>query len=250
MVSGKSDRMVPLLTDLVIRVFSVLTITLAIGNVITTTRFSWVCLVHYNALVLAFVLPLHFKVWQLWRRLLEWNVRPCYLRTTLLTLVRNILMTKRQVVIFSILEGRNKAVKKKIMVGVGALNVISGAILCVGVSYFASTVLQEYNGMNGLIMRGSGSMSSGSQRSATGERYVYGQCLFIGWGAMIIDIVGGAIILCGSCGSSHSVGTESFYGTQGRLMSNQYAPNVDNIVNKWKTNPQQKDGSVNGQQYI
>lgn len=147
-------------------------------------------------------------------------------------------------------EGRNKAVKKKIMVGVGALNVISGAILCVGVSYFASTVLQEYNGMNGLIMRGSGSMSSGSQRSATGERYVYGQCLFIGWGAMIIDIVGGAIILCGSCGSSHSVGTESFYGTQGRLMSNQYAPNVDNIVNKWKTNPQQKDGSVNGQQYI
>ena len=34
------------------------------------------------------------------------------------------------------------------MMAVGILNVISGVILCVGVSYYASTVLEEYHGLN------------------------------------------------------------------------------------------------------
>jgi len=147
------------------------------------------------------------------------------------------------------LDGVNRAVKKKIMIIVGALNIFSGVVLCVGVSFYASTVLEEYNGLNGLVNRGGMRGMSTSNRGATGERYVYGQCLFIGWGAMIIDIAAGAIMLCGSCGSSSSVGTESFMGTQGRLMSNQYpASNIENIVHNGFQ--QSKKSQFNDQEYL
>merc|ERR1712008_509129 len=93
--------------------------------------------------------------------------------------------------------------KKKLMLGVGIINIVCAVLLAVGVSYFAATVLEEYysyeqqseynRGNNG---RGS---SSGSQMSTNGH------------------------LLRGSCGNA-SVGTHSYYGgntMQNRLLSQQ-----------------------------
>ena len=38
----------------------------------------------------------------------------------------------------------NKNLKKKLMIGVGAINIICACLLAVGVSYFAATVLEEF----------------------------------------------------------------------------------------------------------
>ena len=40
----------------------------------------------------------------------------------------------------------------------------------------------------------------------------------------------GAIMICSACGKN-GVGTESMYGTAGRLMGNPYQPSLENIVN-------------------
>lgn len=63
---------------------------------------------------------------------------------------------------------------------------------------------------------GRGGTNVAGQMSTIG-RYIYGECLFIGWGAMVTHFVAGALMLCSSCGNS-SVGTTSYYG--GNTMQN------------------------------
>lgn len=46
---------------------------------------------------------------------------------------------------------------------------------------------------------GSNIGSSGIRSGYTGDRYIYGQCLFIGWATMIIDLAAGAVLFTGSC---------------------------------------------------
>lgn len=129
-------------------------------------------------------------------------------------------------------EGVRADIKRKMILAIGGINIFCGVVMCVGVSYYASTVLQEYNIGNGLVSPVRNGLSNGAMRggSATGERYIYGQCLFIGWVAMIIDLLAGAIMICSACGKN-GVGTESMYGTAGRLMGNPYQPSLENIVN-------------------
>lgn len=141
------------------------------------------------------------------------------------------------------MDNEPNPIKKKIMMVVGGFNIFAGVILCIGVSYYASHVLDEYNGMSGLAQMGGRGLAP--QRSSTGERYVYGQCLFIGWAAMLLDLAAGAIMICGSCGSA-TVGTESMYGT-GRLMSNQFQPSLENIV---QSGLPHKGYAAKDQQYI
>ena len=113
------------------------------------------------------------------------------------------------------------------MLGVGAINVFVGVLLAIGnglsrlhinlvyenhhhviypkdrlgiqrvklykgVSYFAATVLEEFNSYEVQQMAG-GSRGYGSVPSQTSTigRYIYGQCLFIGWAAMVVHILAG-----------------------------------------------------------
>lgn len=70
-----------------------------------------------------------------------------------------------------ILEGDNAAIKRKIMLGVGGSVVFAGISLCVGVSYYAATVLQEYNGTNMIRMSGmNGGMRGPNTQLQVGER--------------------------------------------------------------------------------
>lgn len=142
--------------------------------------------------------------------------------------------------------GGGNPLKKKIMMAVGILNVISGVILCVGVSFYASTVLEEYHGLN--MNMGGPRLSQGQMGG--GERYIYGKCLFIGWVAMILDIAAGAIMICGACGSN-MVGDASYHygtaGTNNRLMSNQFQPTLENIV---QSGLPKSYGGAKDQQYI
>jgi len=126
-------------------------------------------------------------------------------------------------------EGENAAVKRKIMLGVGGCVVFAGVSLCVGVSYYAATVLQEYNGTNMMRMSSmSGGMRGSNTQLQVGERYIYGYCTYLGWMAMIVNWIGGGIIICASCQSS-SIGDGSMYGTQRGLISPNYAqPNQFN----------------------
>ena len=117
-------------------------------------------------------------------------------------------------------EEINKNMKSKMMLGVGALNVLVGVLLAIGqgltrkseprdlylsekfqrvkpskgVSYFAATVLEEFNSYEVQQMAGAGRKygSVPSQTSTIG-RYIYGQCLFIGWAAMVVHILAGNI---------------------------------------------------------
>ena len=41
-------------------------------------------------------------------------------------------------------EEINKSLKKKLMLGVGIINIVCAVLLAVGVSYFAATVLEEF----------------------------------------------------------------------------------------------------------
>ena len=57
------------------------------------------------------------------------------------------------------------------MLGVGGCVVFAGVSLCVGVSYYAATVLQEYNGSNMMRMTSmSGGMRGPNTQLQTGER--------------------------------------------------------------------------------
>ena len=124
-------------------------------------------------------------------------------------------------------EEINKNMKSKMMLGVGAINVFVGVLLAIGnglsrlhinlvyenhhhviypkdrlgiqrvklykgVSYFAATVLEEFNSYEVQQMAG-GSRGYGSVPSQTSTigRYIYGQCLFIGWAAMVVHILAG-----------------------------------------------------------
>uniref|UniRef100_H2Z166 Claudin n=1 Tax=Ciona savignyi TaxID=51511 RepID=H2Z166_CIOSA len=57
----------------------------------------------------------------------------------------------------------------------------------IAVSYYASQVAQEYTASTILIAV-----------SDLGQRYVFGSSLFLGWGAMAVGLLGGAIMMCGS----------------------------------------------------
>ena len=74
-------------------------------------------------------------------------------------------------------EEQNGALKQKIMIAVAILNIIAGIFLCVGVSYYASEVLSDYNDMSQILQMKGGQRIG---RSISGDRYVYGQCLFLG----------------------------------------------------------------------
>lgn len=124
-------------------------------------------------------------------------------------------------------EEINKNLKKKLMLGVGIINIVCAVLLAVGVSYFAATVLEEFYSYEQQQQYTRGGMGRGSTNVAgqmsTIGRYIYGECLFIGWGAMVTYFVAGGLMLCGSCGNA-SVGTHSYYGgntMQNRLLSQQ-----------------------------
>ena len=128
------------------------------------------------------------------------------------------------------------------MLVVGGTNITCAVLLAVGVSYFAATVLEEFYSYEQQAQYARGSMGKStavSGQMSTIGRYIYGQCLFIGWGAMVIHFLAGklidflveknknqilgAIFLCSSCGNA-SVGAQSYYGSntmQNRLLSNQ-----------------------------
>lgn len=116
-------------------------------------------------------------------------------------------------------EGDNAIIKRKIMLVVGGCIIFAGVSLCIGVSYYAATVLQEYNGSNNIIAMQMG--VSGSNQLNTGERYIYGYCTYFGWIAMLINWIGGGILVCASC-STGSVGDGSMYGTNRALVTPNY----------------------------
>jgi len=74
----------------------------------------------------------------------------------------------------------------------GACNVVGAICIGVAVSWFAANVLYDYH--NPLSAGGYNGQSYG----ATGERYIYGACLFLGWGAMCLGILTGALFCCNS----------------------------------------------------
>ena len=79
---------------------------------------------------------------------------------------------------------------------------------------------------------GRGSTNVAGQMNTIG-RYIYGERLFIGWGAMVTYFVAGALLLCSSCGNS-SVGAQSYYG--GNTMQNRYS-----IITKTKCKAKHTD---------
>lgn len=118
-------------------------------------------------------------------------------------------------------EEMHKNLKRKIMLAVGGINVFCGTLLAVGVSYYGATVLEEFYSYENIQMTSGRPGNMGSTGQSTIGRNIYGQCLFIGWAAMVVHLIAGALLICSSCGNG-SVGTNSYYGgntMQNRLMT-------------------------------
>lgn len=100
-------------------------------------------------------------------------------------------------------------VKQKCMLGGGVFAILSGICIGIAVSWFAASVLYEFHNPLG---RGPyvGQGARGSYYGNNGDRYVYGECLFMGWGAMILGLVGGAIFCCNGYNTLNEDGVESF----------------------------------------
>jgi len=149
-------------------------------------------------------------------------------------------------------EEINKNMKSKMMLGVGALNVFVGVLLAIGVSYFAATVLEEFNSYEVQQMAGrAGKYGNVPSQTSTIGRYIYGQCLFIGWAAMVVHIVAGSVLICSSCGNASVGASSSSYFGGGNTMQNRLIQNRGGtapISNEFQM-PQKNDYSA-PQNYI
>lgn len=92
----------------------------------------------------------------------------------------------------------------------GVCNVVGALCIGVAVSWFAANVLYDYH--NPL----SASSYTGNFAATynTGERYIYGACLFLGWGAMCLGIMTGALFCCNSMSTMRDENDQDPY-TQG-----------------------------------
>jgi len=113
--------------------------------------------------------------------------------------------------------------KAKMVVTAGFLSVFAGILMCVGVSWFASEVFQNYyNPMRTQMNMG---MGMGNNREAYqlegNEQYIYGRALFVGWSSSLIAIIGGILSICSSWGAlSEDDYTDDY--NQGYIANNAY----------------------------
>ncbi|XP_039253784.1 claudin-7-like [Styela clava] len=91
------------------------------------------------------------------------------------------------------IEG-NQLVKNRVAMASGGFFLLSGVCIGVAASAFSHQILNEY-------MR----FSNIASADIVGQRFVFGAALFIGWTGMAVTLLGGLIIMCGSCGESSPV---------------------------------------------
>lgn len=106
-----------------------------------------------------------------------------------------------------------KATKAKMVVVGGFLSVFGGILMCVGVSWFASEVFQNYyNPMRAQVNMGVGMGGRNEQYQLEGnEQYIYGRALFVGWSSALVGIIGGILSICSSWGALNEEGEYDNY---------------------------------------
>lgn len=121
-----------------------------------------------------------------------------------------------------------KVQKAKMVICAGFMSVFAGVLMCIGVSWFASEVLQNYyNPMRQQVNMGQGFGNNREQYQLEGnEQYIYGRALFIGWSASLIGIIGGVLSVCSSWGVTNDDDYEAGYAGGG--YPNQGYPTKDN----------------------
>lgn len=82
----------------------------------------------------------------------------------------------------------NQKTKSRIALIASACWILSAFTIGVAVSYYANQVVQDYQILN----------FGGQSANETGQRYVFGASLFLGWGAMALGMLGGLVMMCGS----------------------------------------------------
>nr|XP_002120514.1 claudin-1 [Ciona intestinalis] len=80
----------------------------------------------------------------------------------------------------------NPKTKTRIALIASGFFIASALSIGIAVSYYASQVAQEYTASSILLV------------NDLGQRYVFGSSLFLGWAAMAIGVLGGAVMMCGS----------------------------------------------------
>lgn len=123
-----------------------------------------------------------------------------------------------------------KASKAKMVIVGGALSVFAGILMCIGVSWFASEVFQNYyNPMRQQIGMGMGVGNNREQYQLEGnEQYIYGRALFVGWSSSLVAIIGGVLSVCSSWGNTS--GDEDYDNyNQGAYPNQGYATGNKNL---------------------
>lgn len=97
-----------------------------------------------------------------------------------------------------------KMTKAKMAVVGGFLSVLAGVLMCIGCSWFAAEVFQNYynpmRAMNSGGVRGIGNQYEQYQLEGN-EQYIYGRALFIGFASALIGVIGGVLSICSSWGA-------------------------------------------------
>jgi len=94
--------------------------------------------------------------------------------------------------------------KAKITIGSGMLNILAGVCIGVAVSWYAALVVEDYS-------RFTTGVSAGIETAV--QRFIYGSALYLGWAAMSLLMIQGAILCCSSWG-----GEEYHEGYEGAPM--------------------------------
>lgn len=81
--------------------------------------------------------------------------------------------------------------KQKIIVGSGALSLLSGCCIGTAVSWYAALVVEDYS-------RYATGLSAGIETSV--QRFIYGKGLYFGWAAMSVLFIQGIMFCCSSWG--------------------------------------------------
>ena len=94
-------------------------------------------------------------------------------------------------------------VKTKITAFCSALSLISGIFLGTAVSWYAASVLEHYTGQMEMQMAASngsnGFRRNGLDSNMSGQRYIYGSALYIGWISMVLLLLQGLLLACSAC---------------------------------------------------
>jgi len=83
------------------------------------------------------------------------------------------------------------ATKSRMRLIAGILTLVSALFLLIATCWYANDIRRQHETDSMLIL---------SSSSTTTKRFIFGEALFVGWAASVVNIIAGSLVTCTSCG--------------------------------------------------